>query len=115
MEAIALRFALIYELLKGAVPQARQVWATGGALMNSAAWTQILADALGCPIVRCVEPEASSRGAAMLALEAMGVLKRLEDVTHSDCGTHEPDAARHQKYRQALARQRHLYDLLIKA
>jgi gluconokinase len=114
MEAVALRFALIYDLLKGAVPQAKEVWATGGALMNSAAWTQILADALGCPIVRCVEPEASSRGAAILALESMGVLKRLEDVSHAHCGVHAPDAGRHQKYRQALARQQHLYDLLIR-
>lgn len=114
MEAIALRFALIHELLKGAVPQVKQVWATGGALLSSLAWIQMLADAIGVPIVRCLEHEASSRGAAMLALEARGVLQRLEDVVPADCGTLAPDAARHQKYRQALVRQRHLYDLLIK-
>ncbi len=109
MEAVALRFALIHELL----PPAREVVATGGALLKSPAWSQILADALGRPILRCLEPEASSRGVTLLALEALGRIRRLEDLPTAYCGSYEPDPARHVRYREALERQKALYGKLV--
>lgn len=109
MEAVALRFALIHELL----PPAREVVATGGALLKSPAWSQMLADALGRPILRCLEPEASSRGVTLLALEALGRIRRLEDLPAAYSGTYEPDPARHAAYRAALARQQDLYGKLV--
>ena len=43
--------------------------------MGSRAWTQIMADALGKPITASAVEEASSRGAALLVLEAMGEIE----------------------------------------
>ena len=34
----------------------------------------MMADALAHPIIQCVEPEATSRGAALLALERIGAI-----------------------------------------
>jgi gluconokinase len=114
MEAVALRFALILEILRGSVPQAREIVASGGALLKSPAWTQILADAMGQPIVASAEPEASCRGAALLTMEALGMISRLEDVPAALGATVVPHPSRHARYRAALARQRDLYDKLIR-
>ena len=113
LETVAYRFALIHERLREVCPGADTVVATGGALVASRAWTRILADVLGVPVVPSLEPEASARGAALLALEALGVLPSV-DAAPGRLGTPvEPNAARHARYRDGLARHRELYGLLI--
>ena len=70
LESVALRFREIYDLLIAGCGKApNQVIASGGALLHSPGWTQMMADALGCPITVCTEAEASCRGAALWALE----------------------------------------------
>jgi gluconokinase len=68
---------------------------------------------LGRPVVASAEPEATSRGVALLALNALGALASIADAPAADGALYEPDAARHTRYREAVARQRQLYDLLI--
>ncbi len=112
MEAVALRFALIAEALDSASPGEKQVIATGGGLVDSPVWTRIMADALGRPVTTSGIKEASSRGAALLALEALGELK-LEDVEAPLGETFEPDPGRHDIYRKALERQRRLHEAIL--
>ena len=50
LEAVALRFRLIELELSEALPGERDMVGTGGGLVNSPAWTQIMADALGRPV-----------------------------------------------------------------
>jgi gluconokinase len=114
LEAVAYRFALIHELLSPAVSGGGQIIASGGALLRSPVWLQIISDVLGRAVVASGENEATSRGAALLALEALGLLRHLEDAPASMGKVYRPDPARYEKYRQAIERQRHLYDLLIK-
>jgi gluconokinase len=113
LEAVALRFALLADLLGREVPVPRQIVATGGALLRSPAWTQIVADALGRRLVVSGEAEASCRGAALLALVALGALPNLEAAPASLGATYEPNPAHHAVYRAALARQQDLYARLI--
>lgn len=113
LESVALRFAALHELIREAAPEAREVVATGGALLGSPAWMQILADALGCPITASAEGEASSRGAALLALEALGMIPGLESVPARFGRTLEADPARHRKYAAALERQKRLYEAVV--
>lgn len=113
MEAVALRFELIRGMLCAAVPQAKEIVASGGALRESPAWVQILADAMGRPILPSAEPEASARGAALLTLEALGEIPRLEDLPASFGPPVPSDAARHAAYVAALARQKDLYAKLV--
>ncbi len=112
MEAIALRFALIARRLDEAFSYEagdREIVATGGGLLGSPVWTGIMADALGRPITVSAVPEASRRGAALLALEALGGPK-IEEFEAPLGETHEPDPSRHEVYREALERQHKLYD-----
>ena len=48
MEGVAYRLGLIFELLRTVAPNAQEVVASGGAMMESAFWVQMLADVLGC-------------------------------------------------------------------
>ena len=113
LEAVALRFALIAEIIDASLPGERHVVATGGGLLNSPVWTQIMADTLGKPIVASTVREASSRGASLLALEALGIIPGVEAVPAPLGATFVPDQARHAIYRRALDRQRHIYAALV--
>lgn len=113
LEAVAYRFAVIQERLCGRAGCEHQLVASGSGLLRSPAWVQIFADVLGRPVVTSAEPEATSRGAAILALRALGALASLEDAPAADGPVYEPDMARHAIYQAAIARQQWLYDRLI--
>lgn len=112
MESVALRFSLIAKMIEAASPGEKEIIATGGGLLGSPAWTRIMADALGKPITLSGVEEASSRGAALLALERLGELE-IEKVKAPLGETFEPDKRRHEIYIQALARQRRLYEAVV--
>ena len=106
-EGVAFRFAAIANLL----PDVREVVATGGGLLHDGDWIQIMADALARPIHVSNVPEASLRGAAVLALKRRGQ----EAAEAPIAGTVEPRADRADAYRAALAEQQRLYDELYDA
>ena len=113
LEAVAYRFALISDaLLPHAAPHA-EICASGGALRASSVWTQIIADALGRPIRLSSVEEASSRGAVLLALEALGKIKDVADTKAPPGDLFEPDMSRHDVYRRGLQRQQKFYELLV--
>jgi len=114
MEAVALRFALLHDLVRASFPRIGEIVTSGGALLNSPAWTRILADALGRPIRPSAEPEASARGAALLTLEVLGMIPKLEDPPAAFGETVTPDPARNARYRAALARQKLQYEKLVR-
>lgn len=113
LEAVAYRIALVFDLLRPLLPGDPQVVASGGALLSSPAWLQIMADVLGRPVAVSQVEEASARGAALLALEALGVLSDLSEAPAFIGAVYEPDAGRHTRYREAVERQRGLYEKLI--
>src|ERR1041385_2354619 len=111
LEAIAYRFALIAQALDEISPDA-QIVATGNALRSSPVWLQIIADVLGRQVVLGGSAEASIRGAALLALEAVGKIGTIEEDSIAIEQVFEPDLTRHARYQQGLARQEELYDRL---
>jgi gluconokinase len=113
LEAVAYRFTLIHELLLEIVARNVEIVATGGALQASEVWKQILADVLGRAILSSEEPEASSRGATLLALRALGVISKLEELPAGTGKVYQPDSKRHEIYRGAVERQKHLFRLLV--
>ena len=68
LEAVCYRLAAGYEALAATLPAEPEVVASGGAVVASPWWQQTLADVLGRPVRVVDEPEASARGAALLAL-----------------------------------------------
>jgi gluconokinase len=113
LEAVAYRFALIAQSIEDQTSGARRFIASGGGLLHSSAWIQIFADVLGQPVVTSAEPEATSRGAALLALEALGALPPIETVPAADGAVYQPNPAHQERYRAAIARQQQLYTMLI--
>lgn len=109
LEAVALRFRAIYDLMVAHVGSPQVIMASGGALLHSAAWTQMMADALAHPVVASLENEASSRGAAMLALERLGVIQRASDLEGRTGETFEPVPSHIKVYEQQLREQQQLY------
>lgn len=103
LEAVAFRFAAVRERLRAVAPSGDLI-GSGGGLHASPAWTQILSDALGEPILVSREEQASSRGAALLVRERLG-LGAVEDAPLAVERRFEPDATRIEIYQKARARQ----------
>jgi gluconokinase len=68
LESVCYRLAAGYEALASALPRPPEVVASGGAMVASPWWQQTLADVVGRPVLVVDEPEASARGAALVAL-----------------------------------------------
>ena len=101
LEGVAFRLAEIAELM----PEVEEIVATGGALLHDDDWLQIVADALGRPLTVSGVKEASLRGAAVIALERLGLAvadARLGRVV-------EPRPEHAAAYAAARERQRELY------
>ena len=115
MEAVAYRFALIARALAPFAPGAAIV-ASGTSLRFSSVWTQMIADVLGVPISLSDASEASTRVAALLALEAAGKIQNIEtsNTTRESAGTtFAPDLTRHARYQAGLERQQRFYKQVI--
>lgn len=112
MEAIAYRFALILEQMEQAGVTPSVFVAGGGALLSSPAWMQMLTDVLGRPLTVAAEPEVSARGAALLALDALGFAVD-EEMVAAEVAGFVPDLNHHARYRDAIARQQALYEKII--
>jgi gluconokinase len=113
MEAVAYRLALVFELLRPMIPGDPQIVASGGALLRSPAWLQIVTDVLGRPVGVSGVEETSGRGAALLALEALGQISSVEEVPNFVLSVHHPDPVRHGRYGEAMERQKELYRKLV--
>jgi len=112
-EAVAYSFAQVRDLLVAQYPSATEIVASGGALTHDPAWAQIMADAFGVPVTTSRVFEASSRGAALLALESLGLIGNLGDVPTYLGKTYTPDPVRHEIYAKARARQEALYAQML--
>ena len=121
LEAVALRFRLINQQLAPHVPADSPVMAGGGGLQESPLWRQILADALGRPVHLTNIDEVTSRGAAILAFQALGLTDDialpavplpavpLPDVVE----TAQPHAATSDRYAAAAEEQNRLYEVIL--
>ena len=68
LESVCYRLASGYEALAFSMGREPEMVASGGAIVASPWWQQTLADVLGRPVRIVDEPEASARGAALLAI-----------------------------------------------
>jgi len=113
LEAVAYRFALIWDLLKPYASKDALIVANGGAILSSPYWAQLMADVLGQPITMSAVPEAATRGSAILALRALGIWSGLRDVEPPVASTYLPDETRSGVYVRAIQSQSELYDALV--
>jgi gluconokinase len=112
LESVAIEFARVDRRMDEVIPGATTLVASGAALLSSPAWMQMMADAIGRPVAAGKAREASSRGAALFALEWLGVA----ETSKLDPGTgrvFEPRADLAATYGGIEARQEILYRALI--
>jgi len=110
VEGVAYRLATVYDRLAPVASPVHTVIASGGALSHSRVFTQVLADALGVPLEVREGREASSRGAALLALAALGRQAPPPEPAGSEV---RPDPRRRDVYAAARARQSRLYESVV--
>ena len=116
MEAVAYQVGVVYQHLVVALDVKEtkpRLIGSGGALLSSPTLRQIVTDTLGAPLYPLYEHEASARGVALLALQALGVLPDMEQVPLRLAERVQPDAGRGEIYQKAAARQMQLYKVLL--
>lgn len=107
LEAVAYRLAAVYDAL---ATEGETVVATGGALLSSPAWQQIIADSLGVPLVVADVEESSLRGAALLAWRDVCGAALTCDSSPVVGRLLEPRQSAHERHRELRARQQCLYE-----
>lgn len=121
MEAVAYQLLAVYqELLRVSRPSSQagdaastpKLIGSGGALLSSPCWQQILASTLNSTLYPSLEREASARGVALLALEALNIIPDAGTVPVELAAPVLPDA-QHQVYVKAAERQQKLYKMLL--
>jgi gluconokinase len=113
LEAMTYRFRLVYDIIVREIPSVCQVIGSGAGLVHSPEWTQLLADVLGKPVTVSGVAEASSRGAALLALEHLGAVNDIADVEAPMGKIFAPNEANVPAYRGGMQRQQDLYKRLL--
>lgn len=116
LEAVIFQLAEVYDqlahTLAGQIARPRLV-ANGGTLLKSTLLRQLLADTLACPLELSESSEASARGAALLALENLGLVPDLANLQPETTSVIQPDSARNTIYSAARARQQALYQKML--
>ena len=113
MEAVAYRFALVADLLQPHTSADRVYVAGGNAMTGSDWWVQTIADVLGAVIHTTADDEATTRGAAMLALHAVGIWRTLSDFPSTIARTFEPRAKYRAVHDMGIQSQRNLYEKVV--
>lgn len=114
-ESVACRFALVARAIAAAVPGERTLIGSGNGLAAFSSWQAILADAIGLPLSLVDDPEASLRGAALVALARLGVasLPALARPLADSLPTRLPNPDRRAYYDDLITRQQALYAVLV--
>lgn len=113
LESVAYRFAMVADLLLPGVKSGYQVIASGGAIQNSPWWLQTMSDVLDVPVGVSAEAQDTSRGTAILALNALGVWNSLDAHEAHIAETYEPNHDWADIYSAARERQGELYSRLL--
>jgi gluconokinase len=106
LEASAYRLAAIYDDLLPLATLPFEIHANGAAALGSPLWLQIIADTLGHRIDAVdAEMEASARGAAICALQAVGAIDTLLDTGRPVATSYLPNPANYALHAAARNRQ----------
>ncbi|MEV0426512.1 gluconokinase [Micromonospora sp. NPDC050495] len=114
LEGVCQQLALVLASVRAAGNEVREIRASGG-FARSPLWRQILADALGLPVRFPAGHEGSSFGAALLGMQALGLIESIEvaaDLVRID-ETVRPDPAAAATYAALLPLFSELYDALV--
>jgi gluconokinase len=112
VEGVAYRVARLWEVTSLAMPGIGRVIATGGTLLALPWLMQLFADAIDRPLLMSLAGEGSARGAAIAALERVGVLDDIGAVRSPLGRAFRPRPAVGERLRAGAERQRRLEEAL---
>lgn len=114
LEGVCQQLSLVLQSMRAAGIDVDEMRATGG-FARSALWRQMLADSLGMPVHFPAGHEGSSFGAALLGMQALGLIDSIDiaaDLVHI-VETVRPDAAAAATYASLLPVFAELYEALV--
>ncbi|PWR06236.1 carbohydrate kinase [Micromonospora acroterricola] len=114
LEGVCQQLALVLASVRAAGNEVREIRA-GGGFARSGLWRQMLADVLGLPVSFPAGREGSSFGAALLGMQALGLIPSIDvaaDLVRIE-ETVRPDAAAAATYASLLPLFAELYDALV--
>ncbi|MFC3504640.1 gluconokinase [Micromonospora krabiensis] len=114
LEGVCQQLALVLASVRAAGNEVREIRASGG-FARSGLWRQMLADVLGMPVSFPTGPEGSGFGAALLGMQALGLIPSIDvaaDLVRIE-ETVRPDAAAAATYAALLPLFAELYDALV--
>ena len=110
LEAVSCRLALILDSMGGILGKTENEIVAGGGFLSSPFWVSRMADAFGQPVKPCRLSETTSRGVALLALEALGVFGPTKPIPDPDFDPIvDPDPDRSATFGRMMAEQQNLY------
>jgi gluconokinase len=112
LEGVTYRWARIAELLRRVLDTSPTIVVSGGAIQHLPSWAQLIADALGLPVMQSSEAEATCRGIALLALQSLGAIPSLEARPAVLGVVAEPDMTRWAQHQVAIEQQAWWYERL---
>ncbi len=107
-EGLALRVAAASHILRAQFPHLNLVVASGGGLASVPGFAQLLADGTGISVLAADHLEATSRGAAVTALRALGIWTGAEPAPLPEGERFEPHWDHYADYQERLAQQEDL-------
>jgi gluconokinase len=114
LEGVCQQLALVLDSIRAAGNEVREIRATGG-FARSPLWRQLLADTLGMAVAYPAGHEGSSFGAALLGMQALGLVESIElaaELVHIEQTVH-PDPAAAAAYAELRPVFAGLYDALV--
>ncbi|MFI6262124.1 gluconokinase [Micromonospora sp. NPDC051006] len=114
LEGVCQQLAVVLASVRSAGNEVREIRASGG-FARSGLWRQMLADVLGVPVSFPGGHEGSSFGAAVLGMQALGLITSIDvayDLVHIE-ETIRPDPAAAATYATLLPLFAELYDALV--
>lgn len=101
LEGITMNLATVLQQVSTVAGQPTLIHATGG-FARSDLWRQLLADILNVPVAFPASFESSALGAAIVGMQALGVIDSLDAVVPEVKETLQPDAAKAMVYRELM-------------
>jgi len=113
LESVACRLGIILRRASSLLGPVQDDIVAGGGFLSSPFWMSRVADAFARPLLPCLESETTSRGVAILALEALGEFKATGEIPDPEFAPRVlPDKERSAVFNRLIAEQQELYQVI---
>ena len=110
LEAISYRFGLVADKLLPSLENNCEIVVSGGAIQSSEYWLQLMSDVLQIPVNLSNISENTCKGTSILALKSLNLWDNWNDIPVKIVKKYYPDSNKASLLREAMGRQKDLYN-----